>query len=286
MRNNKKVFVKTNDLNFFYRLNEKLSQVKIKYKILEFKKSLPALPSLILTTAEEAKTMDTPNKDYIQIVSYKKGEDFEKFFFKVLAAYRIGHRKYREMIVSIDPGTKHIGLVIFLDDFYLISHTFHKKRKLIKKIKSYREYLQEDDEDKFFIQFKIGIGVLWTALELVEYFFKNLPQVGNMKFSLIDESKSSKIKLRYNDKRLPKHETSALVIAFRNGIEVTRKNYLKVFHQLKSKQITRRELIKESKICNSGTFNYKLKKIAKKILDGDLSLSESYDIINENKQFY
>ena len=51
-------------------------------------------------------------------------ENFSCYILKILAAYRVNYKDcYSELTFSIDPGTSQIGIIVFLDDFYLHAHT-------------------------------------------------------------------------------------------------------------------------------------------------------------------
>ena len=80
-----------------------------------------------------------------KILSYANEDNFEQYIVKVLAVNKIGNKYYSELVFSIDPGTKHLGLVIFLDDYYLNSHTIFEKDRLIERIRIYINALQENN---------------------------------------------------------------------------------------------------------------------------------------------
>ncbi|MFX1420602.1 MAG: hypothetical protein ACFE9N_17025, partial [Promethearchaeota archaeon] len=138
------IFVLTEDLNFFYRLNKELQHLQIKFKVLNIGNKIPDIPnSLILSTLDEMYTFENIDKIKEKILPYTKEDDFEKYILKLLATIRISKKIYSEIVFSIDPGTKHLGLVVFLDDYYLRSHTFYEKHNLIKKIQMYVNTFKE-----------------------------------------------------------------------------------------------------------------------------------------------
>jgi len=204
---------------------------------------------------------------------------------KFIAAYRIGYKdSYSELTFSIDPGTKHIGLVVFLDDYFLSSYTIYDKKDLIKKLKQYIEFLQNDDQSLLKLNFKFGRGVVPITLNLVSQIF-NIPKYRkNTQVLLIDESKSSKIKIcNRSGKKIPKDEASALILALRDGIEVNHTNYKEIFNQIKSKKI-RTSVFKKENFDNNNEITLNLREIAEKVLNDKLSLSKSIQMIREIKK--
>ena len=142
MRTN--IFVLTEDLNFFYRLNKEFERLQLKFKVLNIGDKIPNIHnSIILSTVKEMKKFENVDGIKGKILSYAKEDDFEQYIVKILAVNKIGNKIYSELVFSIDPGTKHIGLVIFLDDYYLISHTILEKERLVEKIRIYINALQE-----------------------------------------------------------------------------------------------------------------------------------------------
>lgn len=282
----RKIFVLTEDMSFFFQLNKELNHRNITFKILNIGNKIPEFGALVLTTCEEFKKY---NLNYLktEILAYDKKENFEKFMIKFIAAYKIGYKdRYSELTFSIDPGTKHIGLVVFLDDYFLISHTIYDKKDLIKKLKKYIEFLQNDDQSLLKLNFKFGRGVVPITLNLVSQIF-NIPKYRKLtQVLLIDESKSSKIKLcDRSGKKIPKDEASALILALRDGIEVNQTNYIKIFNQIKSKKL-RTNAFKKENFDNNNEITLNLREIAEKVLNDELSLSESIQMIREIKKSY
>lgn len=282
----RKIFVLTEDMSFFFRLNKELNHRNITFKILNRGNKIPEFGALVLTTCEEFKKYNLNNLK-TEILAYDKKENFEKFMIKFIAVYKIGYKdRYSELTFSIDPGTKHIGLVVFLDDYFLISHTIYDKEDLIKKLKKYIEFLQNDDQSLLKLNFKFGRGVVPITLNLVSQIF-NIPKYRKItQVLLIDESKSSKIKLcDRSGKKIPKDEASALILALRDGIEVNQTNYIKIFNQIKSKKL-RTNAFKKENFDNNNEITLNLREIAEKVLNDELSLSESIQMIREIKKSY
>lgn len=275
-----KIFLLTEDLSFFYKLNKELNRLNIKFNILNIGNKLPTFSSLILTTSKEINKFERHNQKNI-FLPYSSHNGFERFISKVIAAYRIGYKEnYSNLTFSIDPGTKHIGLVIFLDNYYFLSHTIYDKKELINKIKNYTKNF--DNPNLIKLSFKFGRGVLPLTIELVNKIFTAFKNRGKMRVYLIDEAKSSKIRIYYQGKSFPKDEASALILALRDGIEVNQNNFQKIFNQIKSKKLKKEELRNDLFEKNNDMPSI-LREIAEKVLNGEVSLSESIENINKIK---
>ena len=279
---NKILYISTENLNFFYRLNKELNRLNIRFEILNLRIKNPIVPSLILTTSKEAPKFKN-SSEKLRILPYSEEYNFHYYILKVLAAYRVGYEEYySKLMFSIDPGTKQIGVVIFLDDFFLISHTFYDKKDFIEFIKDIINYFQDDNPNLMILKFKFGRGVLPLTFELLKNIFDLFNSRKKMKFYLIDESKSSKTKIKDKKKRVKtKHELSALILSLRKGIEVNQSNYLRIFKQ--SKLHDSNYIGDNNK--NLGEFNnpiINLQELIDKILNNEMSLSESSEILHEN----
>ncbi|MFX0105724.1 MAG: hypothetical protein ACFE75_09550 [Candidatus Hodarchaeota archaeon] len=277
----KKIFVLTEDMSFFFRLNKELTYRNISFKILNIRNKIPEFGALILTTCEEFDKYNLHNLK-IDILAYDRKQIFENFIIKFLAAYKIGYKdQYSELTFSIDPGTKHIGLVVFLDDYFFISHTVYDNKVLLKKVKNYIEFFQNNDESLIKLNFKFGRGVLPVAYNLISQIFNIYKYRKNMRVFLIDELNSSKIKICDNsEKKIPKDEASALILALRDGIEVSKTNYKKIFNQIKSKKLSMNKFLKENFHINN-ELTLTLREIVQKVLKGKITLTESKDLITK-----
>ena len=274
MRN--KVFILTEDLQFFYKINQKLNELKIKSKILNFWNNLPNIPSVILTTSKEVSRIKIRDLKSSKLLPYSTDYDMEGYLIRVLAAYKIGYKEdYSELVFSVDPGTIHFGLVVFLDDYFLKSHTFNNKNVLLNQIRKYTSFLQKTNKNLIAIRLKFGSGVLSTSIDLIRNIFEIFKDRERLSIFIVDEKRSSKINIYNNKKRFPKHEASALILALRNGIKVEKSNFLKVLQQSK--------LIIPLKEANSsesdGNANkITIQEIGQKVLSGELTLSESLQL--------
>ena len=143
---NKTLYVLTEDLSFFYNLNKELNNLKIKFKILNFDWKIPNISCIIITTNKEYERIKNKVSKKVLILVFNENENFDYFIIKILASYRVGYDKnYSSLIFTIDPGAKHFGLVIFLDEYFLISYTIYEKEDLIERIKQYVAALQENN---------------------------------------------------------------------------------------------------------------------------------------------
>lgn len=226
------LYILTEDLSFFYRVNKELKKLRISFKILNLNKILPNQSNIILTTSKEAALMVDQGKKSI-ILSYSEKEDFENYIIRILAALRIGYKDhYSEILFSVDPG-KRTGLMIFLEGYYLYSYCCFKPNEVVEKVMKYFECFQTNNQNNIKVTFKLGNGVLAIAINLVNQIYSVFKEDINLKILIIDEFKSSKLKL--NQKNIPhpvsKDEVSALILALRDGIEINRKNYLILIKQ-------------------------------------------------------
>ena len=278
------IYVLTEDLNFFYRLNKELEHLQIKFEVLNIRTKIPDIPnSIILTTMEEISNFENIDNVKGKILSYANKEDFEQFMVKVLAAKRIGKIRYSELVFSIDPGTKHLGLVIFLNDFYLNSHTIYNRERFIEKIRMYIKSLQETNSIPLKLIFKFGRGIMPITQNLIEQLFINIKE-NSFRIILIDESKTSKYKIRDESrKKIPKDEAAALIISLRDGFEITFDNYKTI---LKNNGNMKNEKYYRKIARYNNEFDSKIIEIAEAILSGNLSLSKSRELLNAEKIFF
>ncbi|MHA1490806.1 MAG: hypothetical protein ACTSRI_14315 [Promethearchaeota archaeon] len=231
---------------------------------------------------EEINKIKNNDKKNAIILSYAKEDSFKQYYLKILAASRIGHIKdYSKLTFSIDPGAKQIGLVVFLDDYFLNSHTIHDPKNVIKKIKEYVNAFQNKNSNFTHLIFKFGGGIPQMTIDLVKEICNIYKNKNKKKFYLIDEAKSSKIKIYDNEKKIsmPKHEASALILALRDGMEINQDNYSKIFKQFKFNKLKEEDFNKEiSKKSNRMILT--THEIMQKVLSGKLSLSESSEMLN------
>jgi len=274
------VLINTENLNFFYRLNKELNRLNIKFKILSGISKVPDRSSLLLTTSAEINNFRGKYKN-LKILAYTESENFNYYILKVLAAYRIDYKEnYSDLIFSIDPGLKQIGMVVFLDDYYLFSHTIYDRTKLIDLTKNYIECFQIDNPNSLNLTFKFGSGVIELTIKLIEQIIDAFQSRNNMKIYLIDESKSSKIKIQHIKKKFrTKHELSALIIALRNGVDINDLNLIESsklgkIHDLKYPKQNKKFI----KLVNE--YAVEVKNIIEKLLNDKISLSQSSRLIN------
>jgi len=279
------LYVLTENLNFFYRINKRLIEKRIKVKILNPGNKIPNHPSIILTTRDEFEKHYTKELK-VNFLVYSKGENFELYLLRVIAAYRIEYKNnYLSLTFSIDPGKK-IGLMIFLDDYYLDSFCCYEKDELLVAITNFIHAFQDNNPNLMMLTFKLGMGVPSFTCELIENIFQFLHGRKNVYLFLINEYKSSKMRIikKQKERNFSKDEISALILALRKGIEVSEKNYDSIYKQ---KGL--------NKLQNEGTFKMDFEKIgenintlgeiAEKVLRGEISLNESTRLINEIRNY-
>jgi hypothetical protein len=278
---NKPLFILTENLNFFYKINKRLIEKRIKVEILNPENKIPNAPSIILTTRDEFEKYY--NKDLkANLLVYSKGENFELYLLRAIAAYRIEYKNnYLSLTFSIDPG-KRIGLMIFLDGYYLDSFCCYKKGELLVAIRNIIHTFQDGNPNLMVLTFKLGMGVPSFTYELIEDIFKFLHGRKSVSIFLINEYKSSKMRIikKQKERNFSKDEISALILAFRKGIEVNEKNYDSIYkqkglHKLQNEVSFKMNLKKIDENINT------LGEIAEKVLCGEISLKESIRLINE-----
>jgi len=267
---NKPLYILTENLNFFYKINKRLIEKRIKAEVLNPGNKIPNAPSIILTTRDEFEMYY--NKDLtLNFLVYSKGENFELYLSRVIAAYRIEYKKnYLSLTFSIDPGKK-IGLMIFLDDYYLDSFCCYEKDELLVAIRNTIRTFQNRNPNLMELTFKLGMGVPSFTYELIENIFKFLHGRKNVNIFLINEYKSSKMRIikKQKERNFSKDEISALILAFRNGIEVNEKNYNSIYNQnglnkLRNEEAFKRDFEKIDENINT------LGEIAEKVLRGEI----------------
>ena len=261
---NKILYVLTEPNEFFYLLNKELNRLRVKFEVLNFNAKIPNIPCILVTTEDKYEKIKSRISKKVLTIVYSKNENFNRFIVKILTSYRIGKSNFSDLTFSIDPGAKHLGLVIFLDDYFLNSCTIYEKGELIKVIKEHVDALQENITELLSLNFKLGRGVQSICMDLVENIYEVFKDRKNLKIQLIDESKSSRIKIHENKGRFPKHEASALILSFRDGVEIKMNNFERKIYQINENN--------NLKVINNIKI---LEEIAEKVINGELSLSKT-----------
>jgi hypothetical protein len=263
-------------------LKKELDKHKIEFQILNLDAKIPTLSPLILTTSKDFDKLEVRNRDNYLV--YAKDYNFDKYLIRVIAAHRIGYKEvYSSLTFSIDPGNK-FGLMIFLDAFYLNSYCCFEKPELLRTIKSYIQTFQEDNPNLMQINFKIGRGILAIAFNLVKDIYRIFYDRNNLRVYLIDEFRSSKIKISGERKirKISKDEISALILAFRDGISVNQDNYENIFEQIKNKTL-KTDNFNTLKTDNHKDYLLDLKEVIEKVLNGEINLSSAMEMLSNNK---
>ncbi|MCJ7650640.1 MAG: hypothetical protein MUP85_18675, partial [Candidatus Lokiarchaeota archaeon] len=269
----KPIYILTENLNFFYKINNGLKEKRVQFRILTFWDKIPNIPSVILTTAKESSQIEIVNKD-TNLLEFIDGDDINQYILKVLAVFRLGYQDYDNLLFSIDPGLNHIGIVVFLDDYFFDSSTLTDKSKVINYIKKYVDSIQQDNTNPLSLDIKFGKGLLETTQDLVNCAFSTFSNILEMKVFLIDESNTSKIKISNQGKKFPKHESAALILSFREGLDVKYQNYKTILKTYKTNSLIKERL---SRYSEGLTKDYiiKFSKIAEAVIMGEKTLSES-----------
>jgi len=279
---NQPLYILTEDLNFFFIIKSELDKYEIHFQILNLDSKIPDIPSIILTTSNDYKKHG--NKNRVNYLVYSKNVDFSKYFLHVIAAVRVGYKKYYSTLTfSIDPGKK-LGLMVFLDDYYLDSYCCFENSDFFAIIQTYTAEFEEDNPTLMILNFKLGRGVLDITYDLVKQIYSMFQNRKDLGVCLIDEFKSSQFRLPRNSigKKFTKDEISALILAFRLGIDVRFDNYEDIFKQLRTKKLFIRKTEIE-KHENHDEPLLSLEEVVEKVLSGKLTLSNAIEIINSNK---
>lgn len=272
---NSPLYILTEDLSFFFRINKELNKVRIPFKILNLNKVIPRAPSIILTTFKEVEKIKEQGRDEI-VLAYSETEDFEKYIIKILIAVKIGYKdQYSELLFSVDPGKK-TGLMIFLDSYYLHSYCCFNSSEVIRMIMKYIECFQSESYDEMIITIKLGNGVSALTIDLVKQIYSIYRDRNNLKIYIVDEFKSSKVKVKQKNKpnRVSKDELSALILALRNGVEINQIDYftqIKQSHKNRKNNRDREDLNIEEESYNKSTIG----DIVLKVIDGELTLESA-----------
>ncbi|MHA1350372.1 MAG: hypothetical protein ACTSPZ_05980 [Promethearchaeota archaeon] len=259
-----------------------MDKYEIHFQILNLDSKIPDIPSIILTTSNDYKKHG--NKNRVNYLVYSKNVDFSKYFLHVIAAVRVGYKKYYSTLTfSIDPGKK-LGLMVFLDDYYLDSYCCFENSDFFAIIQTYTAEFEEDNPTLMILNFKLGRGVLDITYDLVKQIYSMFQNRKDLGVCLIDEFKSSQFRLPRNSigKKFTKDEISALILAFRLGIDVRFDNYEDIFKQLRTKKLFIRKTEIE-KHENHDEPLLSLEEVVEKVLSGKLTLSNAIEIINSNK---
>ena len=278
------IYIFTGDLNFFYRLKRKLDEKQLKFSILSIRNKIPDIPSIVLTTEEEKNKIGT-NTDNVRFLDYSEEFDFDYYILKVIIAYRIGFKEnFNELMFSIDPGVKRVGMAVFLDDYYLESLCCFEPLKFLTDIRFYLDYFQDLSSNNINLSFKFGIGVPSLAFKMISNLVSFLQNKYEVKIFLIDEFKSSKIRisLKSSKAKISKDEITAIVLALRTGIPVTEENYSVILKQVPTSDLKRVEndSVKTDFINNNID---KLGEMVELILMGTSSLTEITQKISQLK---
>jgi hypothetical protein len=276
----KPIYILTENLNFFYKINKGLKEKRIQFRILSFWDKLPNISSVILTTSKESSKIDIANKD-INLLEYVDGDDINQYIIKVLAINKLGYQYYDKLLFSIDPGLNHIGIVAFLDDHFLDSNTVTDNSQVIGYITKIFDSLRQKNTNPLSIEIKFGRGLLEITQDLISRVFSTFSKTTDMRVLLIDESNTSKIKIANQGKKFPKHEAAALILSFRDGLDVNYQNYNTIFktNLLKIKQFSR------NIEGYSKEYRVEFSNIAEEVISGEKSLSESIKMIQNLNNF-
>ena len=150
---------------------------------------------------------------------------------------------------------------------------------LIEVINNYILCFQKGNSNPITLILKFGRGVISITTDLLKLVYDTFSKRKSMKVYLVDESRTSKIKIQDKKKQVgTKHEVSALIIAMRKGFEVDSSNYLQIISK-KIFQNTKYHEGRENDWEEVQENKLNLRKIIERLLINDISLSKSSELI-------
>ncbi|MCK4687851.1 MAG: hypothetical protein KAT66_06960, partial [Candidatus Lokiarchaeota archaeon] len=165
----------------------------------------------------------------------------------------------------------------------LNSQTIYDEKAFIMVIRDYVDCFQKNNPKLLKVNLKFGRGILQITINLIKEIYQVFNNRSHLKLYLIDESKSSKIKIQDIKKRImTKHEVSALILAFRNGIEM---NYANNFENIRQNKFQKLNTMdnKERHIEEVNDSVIDLRNIIEKVLNNEISLSKSIEMLKDDK---
>lgn len=279
----KPIYILTENLNFFYQINNGLKNIGVRFRILSFWDIIPKIPSIILTTSKESSRIEITNRDII-LLGFIDGTDIEQYILRVLAVYKLGYQDYEDILFSIDPGLNHIGVVTFLDDFFLTSTTLTKNSQVINYIKKFIDSILQDNIKPLSLTLKFGSGLLETIQDLINRTFSIFSSIIEINGFLIDESNTSKVKISNQGKKFPKHEAAALILSFREGVDIKIQNYANIKKTNKKNSLNKIRYLRNNERFSKDYLG-KFANIAEEVIKGEKSLSEAKKMIQNLNNF-
>jgi hypothetical protein len=214
----KNVLVYTNDLRLFYLLAKKFSDEHVHWHGIDNFADLPPVESIIITTEKDLMEYKPEFPSHIEPLIVSNLDPIDSIFLKTLQFAR-GIENYRELIVSVDPGTEKSGVALFLDRTYIYSqerYNFHQIYDLIA--------LAFTTFNPKYCSLKIGNGYYQLTKKFVKYYLHQKLISSLITPYLISEHGSSKLKFAIEAFHpLSRHEYAAIAIGRREGFALSSK---------------------------------------------------------------
>lgn len=212
----KNVLVYTHDLRLFYLLAKKFSDEHVHWHAINFFTDLPPVESVLITTEKDLMKYKPEFPTHIEILVVSNVDSIDSIFLKTLQ-YARGIENYRELIVSIDPGTEKSGVALFLDRTYVYSqekYNFHQIYDFIA--------LAFTTFNPKFCSLKIGNGYYHLTKKFVKYYAHQRIISNIITPYLVSEHGSSKLKFAIDAAHaLSRHEYAAIAIGRREGFALS-----------------------------------------------------------------
>lgn len=214
----KNIFVFTENFRLFYLLAKKFKEEAITWVPLDSFNELSNHEAVLISTQKDIDKYKPNISPHINLLLLDEQIPIAKSFLIILQAARsIG--TYKDIIISIDPGSQETGMALFLDTQYITSDLIYNKKALADVVTLYFETFTNH-----YKKIKIGNGYPRLTKYLLKYFFSPDFRYPDTEFYIIDERLSSKHPVKQIRPVLDRHQNAAIAIALRKGWRVDKHN--------------------------------------------------------------
>jgi len=252
----------TDDFRFSFEIIAKFKEERIPFTVLSKDDPLPLLNRIIVTTESEASEF-SPEK-FVLFPSETHGVDFVVARIK---NYLKNITQIESMVLGIDPG-KRVGIVLLINDILVEYRTI-----TIEYFPQAAERVLSTFENQE-VTIRIGAGS-HRFLSPVLAALGNLARIYNIITEMVDETRTTKGRETFSKLKLASHELAALHIAMRSGEPVDLTRPLPVVSSFKKGELT--AVQEQSRFATNGQLTIS-RTLARKVLEGDLSLREAVSL--------
>jgi hypothetical protein len=259
----------TDDFRFSYEIIANLKAERIPFTALLKEDPIPLLARIIVTTEREAPEFG-PDK----YVIYPTGTHGIEFVVARIKNYLKNITQIETMVMGIDPG-RQVGMVLLVNDILVEYRTF-----TIEVFPRAAEGLLSAFENHEIIV-RIGAGAN-RYLALVLATLGDLAQRYDILTELVDESHTTKGHEVFSKFKLTPHELAALHISMRSGEPVDLTRPISPATSYKKGELT--AVQEQSRFASNGMITIS-RRLARKVLEGELSLHQALEIqLQKNQQ--